>query len=463
MAVAFTPGTVTQSEDLDIFLTNSQGNPADAYEITYAIYYVDPVPVETEVLIGAVGRIPEHPGLGQYYASFMIPSAATIGTYRIRWLFREFSAQPLQGVVQEFAVVASSNLITSSYNSSVLDMIRKFRIWTRDNNPDRNYRFSPPEYENNIGQYNQVFGFIWEDAEIVEYLESSLDYWNMFPPETEDYNTIDAMVTRKPVWRSAILYGAVSLAAMALMANWIKEEFSVEGKTLVTLDVEGETIQVSMEDLYEILKGDVPSKIQEAFLRGTLRVQAVCPTTGTPQMAKLGAVLQHSTPTRPICRVTLQNGATAGFTEDHGVFIRTPRGIQEIRCGDLTVDSQIICVVDGEAREVPVASITVEAPQSFTYDLSVPGPENFVLANGILAHNSYSIGGISLDLERSSKYESLKSTADARFDQAKDTKLMTVFHIRGLKQPRYAGGISKIGPSMGRGIVNHPRAFLGAW
>jgi hypothetical protein len=83
-----------------------------------------------------------------------------------------------------------------------------------------------------------------------------------------------------------------------------------------------------------------------------------------------------------------------------------------------------------------------------------------MLSNGILAHNSYSIGGISLDLEKSSKYESLKQNAESMFDKATEAKAQTVKYIRGLQQPRFGIGIrSSFGPFVGKGVLS-PRSFL---
>lgn len=132
MSVAFSPGAVTVRGDLDIFLTNSQGNPANAAEITYAIYYVDPGPPEAEVLIGDAARTPINPAVGEYYASLTIPANATIGNYRIRWTFKEFVSSPAQMVVQEFAVVATSVLVTPGYTATETDLIKRVRTLLRD-------------------------------------------------------------------------------------------------------------------------------------------------------------------------------------------------------------------------------------------------------------------------------------------------------------------------------------------
>lgn len=132
MAVAFQPGDVLGREDLNIFLTNNQGNPTNAAEISYAIYYVDPGPPESEVLIGDPARVPMNPSVGEYYASLMVPTGATPGTYRIRWTFRELVTTPQTQVVQEWAVVTSATTTVSTYSAEETEMIRVLRTLLRD-------------------------------------------------------------------------------------------------------------------------------------------------------------------------------------------------------------------------------------------------------------------------------------------------------------------------------------------
>lgn len=166
------------------------------------------------------------------------------------------------------------------------------------NSPDKHYHFRPPEHEGVVGKYNRVFGHVWDDSELIEYLERSLDWWNMFPPSTMGICTMDALLSQYPAWGTVVLWGAIVHAAMALAFNWIQEEFD------------------------------------------------------------------------------------------------------------------------------------------------------------------YSIGGVSLSIERSSKYESMKSNAESQFDKATEAKMMTVKFIRGLQQPKYGIGIrSAFGPHVGRGVLS-PRNFI---
>lgn len=254
MPIVFQVGQELGRGDLDIFLEDSDGNAINAAEISFSLYYVDPGPPETEVLIPPANRTPANPSVGEYYAAIRVPSTAQLGEYRVRWQFRETINGPVNEVVQVFAVVSDTTMIRpSQFSEAEQDMINRLRILLRDQNPDRNYRFMPPEHEADIGAYNQVFGFVWEDYELLEYLARGLDWWNMFPPETEYLNTIDKLWRQKPAWRTAIYWAAMSHALMALSINWIHNEFSVLGESEITVHLpDGRSRTLTIEELHDI-------------------------------------------------------------------------------------------------------------------------------------------------------------------------------------------------------------------
>jgi len=256
MAVAFLPGTVLGQGDLDIFLTNSSSIATNAFEITYAIYYLSPVFPFPEILIGSPNRIPLNPNVGEYYASLQVPTNASIGTYHIRWSFKQFAGSPLQQVVQEWAVVSPGTTTSPIYSACVTGMIAKLRLLLRDQNPDKFYHFRPPEAEGNIGAYNQVFGQIWEDAELKEYLERGLDWWNMFPPNTCDLDTLDKLCTDKACWRTAILWEAIAHACFAMSLNWVADEFDYS--------IGGVSLSIEKSAKYESLKSNAESQFDKA-------------------------------------------------------------------------------------------------------------------------------------------------------------------------------------------------------
>jgi hypothetical protein len=222
MSVAFYRGQQLGPDDLNICLEASNGSPSNAAEIYYTLLDVT---TGSEVLVGAPRRSPANPETGKYYASIIIPLDANIGLYRIRWSFREVIGGVVHQAVQEFEAIGRDAQPTSTMTTCVTDMVRRLRIMMRDNDPDRNYHFRPPAHEGTVNQFNQVFGYIWEDYELAEFLERSVDMISASPPATP-LASCDALVRDYPSWRTLMLTGAASYALLALMVNWISEEFS---------------------------------------------------------------------------------------------------------------------------------------------------------------------------------------------------------------------------------------------
>jgi len=200
--------------------------------------------------------------------------------------------------------------------------------------------------------------------------------------------------------------------------------------------------------------------IREAFRAGQLRVLAVDPTSGTTSLCKISDVMRHNTSHKSMTRTTVQDGRFVDTTVDHSLFFRSGDGVTPVQAEEIRV-GDVIASVDGVLEDAVVANVERLPAQEHTYDLSVPGPENFVLANGILAHNSYSIGGVSLEIEKASKYESLYQTLKDQFDSQLDKAKATVKFVRGLQQPKFGIGIrSSFGPYVGGGVLS-PRQFVG--
>lgn len=286
-----------RADGLNIFLKSKDGTMKNAAVITYNVYDFT---TGAEVLLPPLDRAPVNPTVGEYYAQFQIPIDANIGKYRIRWKFQDKIGGIVHNVVQDFNIVSEPTQIVTipGVTAIELDLIRALRIMLRDNNPSRNYHFIPPSSETTTNQFNRVFGHIWEDEELLEYLKIGNDLINMYPPVTS-YASLDQLINQHRAWRTLLLTAAMVHAIQAVSINWIAEEFN------------------------------------------------------------------------------------------------------------------------------------------------------------------YSIGGVSLDLEKSSKYQSMMSEANNRFTEMVDKAKASVLVMRGLKQSRYGVGIrSTFGPSVGRGTLT-PRRFLG--
>jgi hypothetical protein len=256
MAVAFMRGTTTGPNDLMIIVRDPSNNPINPYRLEYAVYDFS---TGLEILMGSPVNAPIQMTVGNFYAQVVIPADAHIGLWRIRWTVQEYSTEPVYQSVQEFQVIAD-NTITSFTGDPNLDkLLYSLRIMLRDNNPDRNYRFRPPENEKFIQGQTQVFGFIWEDEELLEYLYMAVDDFNSRPPVTGI--NIDNLWSGERRWRTTILIRAASFACFAIAMTWIANEFSIDGKELITVqDKDGNEYSLTARELFDMMYGD---KLQE--------------------------------------------------------------------------------------------------------------------------------------------------------------------------------------------------------
>jgi hypothetical protein len=256
VGVAFYKGQQLGPDDLNVFLENNSGHPCNAAEIYYALYDFT---TGQEVLLGVPRRTPANPSVGHYYASVIIPLDANLGSYRVRWTFRETIGGAVHQVVQEFEVIDKATHVTSLYTCAEEDLMRRLRILLRDNNPDRNYHFRPPASERTVSQFNQVFGFIWEDTDLQEYIQRALDMIIAAPPKTP-FTSVDQMVQMHPEWRTLLLNGAMMHALLGLIINWIADEFdySIGG---VSLTIEKSS---KYESAYQALNDQFDKQLDRA-------------------------------------------------------------------------------------------------------------------------------------------------------------------------------------------------------
>jgi hypothetical protein len=236
MATTFRRGQeLGRANGLNIFLKSKDGSPTNAAEITYSVYDFT---TGLEVILPPANRHPRNPATGEYFACFVIPLDANIGNYRIRWYFRQFVNSPQVQTVQEFSIVDNATQVVTLPGITPIeyDLIRGMRIMLRDNNPARNYHFVPPAGEESVNEFTRVFGYIWEDAELLEFLRMSNDSINMYPPQTF-YQTLDQLISEHRDWRTLLFTGAMVHAVNAVSLNWILDEF---GYTIggVSLDLE---------------------------------------------------------------------------------------------------------------------------------------------------------------------------------------------------------------------------------
>lgn len=238
-------GKTLGPDDLRIAIRDSKYSTViNPFSITYSIWYSSPYhDVEMSPPYNPV-KIAD----GIFFAPYTIPLDAETGPWLVRWNIVETVGSPITEVVQEFTVTEKSTVVVPAYPTAETIrnlMANRLRIMLRDNNPDRNYRFRPPNTDAMLQAQTEVFGYIWESYELEEYLIMSLDDLNSSPP----YRTDDFMSLPER-WRTALLFRAAAIACRAVSMNWVADEFaySIGG---VSLDIDKSSKYQSMADGYD--------------------------------------------------------------------------------------------------------------------------------------------------------------------------------------------------------------------
>jgi hypothetical protein len=477
MSVAFRRGTTTTSNDLTITIRDILGTLIDPYRLQYAVYDKT---TGIEVLMGSPVNTPVKISTGQYFAQIAIPADGNVGDWLIRWTIQETSTDPVYQSVQAFSVVGDNTITSFTGNSNYDKLIYSLRVLLRDQNPDRNYRFRPPSSEKFIQGQTQVFGFIWEDEEMLEYLYMAVDDFNTRPPVTGI--NMDELFGPMGRWKTAILLRAASFACFAIAMNWIADEFSINGDERLKIRINAnneKVINISIEQLflllYEdsinkgiesaqngmkdlnipirnnfILREDFPiDQLKDAYNTNNLFIQSMT-NTGDIVWAPITKVMRHECPKKRHLKLTTELGNLT-VTEDHSIFIWLDR--RPVATRDIYPGVPIIGMIDNTINPILVLNIEDVKPNQYMYDLSVPNNENFFLASGILAHNSYSISGVSLDIDKSSKYQSMKDEFIGEYDKVVEAAKRSIKIIKGLRQAKYGVGVqSALGPLSRPGI-----------
>jgi very-short-patch-repair endonuclease len=185
-------------------------------------------------------------------------------------------------------------------------------------------------------------------------------------------------------------------------------------------------------------------KIISSMLKGKLTVQSMENKDDKPVWRPLADVLRHNTPHKRMFKIITDTGSVV-VTEDHSLFgwpNKEPIRTDSLKFGDLVVG-----LPDQNFGPVKVMGVVEQDQCQNTYDVSVPDTENAVTDSGILVHNTYSISGVSLDIEKSSKYQSMKDEYIAEYDKLVEAAKRSIKIIKGLRQMRYGIGItSALGP-----------------
>jgi hypothetical protein len=190
--------------------------------------------------------------------------------------------------------------------------------------------------------------------------------------------------------------------------------------------------------------------IKKAFREGNLLVKSMDRMSGAIDWQPIQDVMRHTSVGKRILKVTTCENASVVVTEDHSLFDAQGK---DIRTAELEIGDWILVDADGVAEQKSLSEVKEVEPREYMYDLAVPGSENFVLDSGIVAHNSYSVSGVSLDLEKSSKYQAMKDEYVAEYDKLVEAAKQSIKIIKGLRQAKYGVGVaSALGPLSRPGV-----------
>lgn len=202
----------------------------------------------------------------------------------------------------------------------------------------------------------------------------------------------------------------------------------------------------------------IKEKIKSSFRKGKLEIKSSS-KEGEVTYERISNVMRHHVPFKRAFEVITESGKKVSSTEDHSLFEIRADILKEVEPKNLNTGNKIVTIQDQTLIEEAIRVIREVSPYEFMFDLSIPDNENFMLANGILVHNSYSISAVSLDIDKSAKYESLKNNAEGMFNLMVLEYKKSIHITRGLQQPRYGIGLSvHLGPFNKSGIVS-PRNY----
>jgi hypothetical protein len=117
-----------------------------------------------------------------------------------------------------------------------------------------------------VDQFSQVFGYIWEDDELLEYLQRGLDMIIAAPPRTPFVN-VDQMIQTKSEWATLLLTGSMFWALQALQINWVSDEFSYS--------IGGVSLDLEKSSKYESLKQGAVDQFDKMLERAKATVKVI--------------------------------------------------------------------------------------------------------------------------------------------------------------------------------------------
>jgi hypothetical protein len=117
-----------------------------------------------------------------------------------------------------------------------------------------------------------VFGFLWEDEELLEYIYMAIDDFNTYPPVTGiELGDLAGSLKR---WRTVVLYRAACLACLGATLTWALNEFSVSGNELIPVkDENGNEYRLTLQEFFNIIYDEDLKKFEDEIEKEIIKLK----------------------------------------------------------------------------------------------------------------------------------------------------------------------------------------------
>lgn len=405
MAVVFTPGQALTKNDLNIFIRNSQNEVFDPHYITFSIVDSDGNSIFIDRIMS-----PHQEATGYFWAKLNLPTGLPIGTYSIQWFVKDTEASPLQQIEQKFGVVHTQDRVT----------------------------FTPT-----------IGGVVYYPGQSLTPQDLYIIVRNHLGNQTDPYEItyeVFQRISGMEILISPMRQKALRLGVGHYYANYQIPSDAIPGEYFIKWGFK------------ETPTGDTSYATQEfAVVSGNVLVQSPYGPKETTLIRKLRFMLRDNNPDRnyhfmpPASEETIQ-----GFTQKFG-FVWEDEELYEyldIAVSDLN-------------NMPPIENWTLSGLSERLYSLVLCNAAAIAMRALAInwAHEEWQgdISGVGLNLEKSSKYLSIKENFESSYArQLTEYKEFGVRYIVGIRQPRYGIGVtSALGPYSRTGVQNR-RNYIGS-
>jgi len=439
-------GQTLTKDDLNVYFYVN-GSLSDPLYATYTLYDFSS---GTDEVIGLPDRTPIKFGVGSYFAQWTVPDNEPVGVHKIRWKYKESATSLVKEDVEEFQIIPLCAGVEFTYPANVMYLIQHLRNKLRDINPDRDYSIAGEELLNVIADGKEITVSIEELYQITR--------------SDKNHRLTKALKKGKLLILSANATGSISLRKITEV-----QEHCCPHKKIFLLATDKRSIIVTEDhSLYTMVNGELkevkPLDAKQIVIRNydTCLLEEV---TGVKQIENReymydlsveennnfflkSDILAHNSFSAPS-----KEGEIAGFTKTRGY-----RWSDDSLYMHLTQACNYLNLIPPDTNydlnSVPAAWQPLLLMQAMSYAL-------FDLA--ILWINeefSYSLNGISLDIQRSDKYMNAATTLQTQTTESLTASKMRLHYIIGLRQSKYVMSYGFLGPHAS-GKMNVKRWVLG--